>query len=286
MQNPHANWRLACARRLAKRIATREGVRAIVVAGSVARGYADAYSDVEIPVFWERLPGGAARRALAADLGGDFLHGYDGPAREDQLLVDGLQIDLWHITVAREEAVLRAVLVEKRFDLGGLNALDTLRACIPLYGHTLVRAWKWRAREYPDALAEAVIQHHLGSFRLGELVLHARRGNPTAFYAELCALQQAAFLVLLALNRCYFPTFKWMYPTLEALPVKPVALGRRFERAFQLPCEEAIADTRQCLEETLRLVEREFPQLDTAPVVQRLAYERARHATEGKLRVE
>ncbi|MBN1454363.1 MAG: nucleotidyltransferase domain-containing protein [Anaerolineales bacterium] len=277
MQNPHTKWRIDFARHLAKRLVTFEGIKAIVIAGSVARDYADEYSDVEIPIFWETLPDDATRHAIVAALNADFLYAYDGPAREDQILINGLQVDLWHIPIAHEEEILKAVLYDQRFDLGGLNALDTIRTCIPLYGEEIVQTWKHRAQEYPDELAERIIQEHLAPFDIGQLFILAQRNNPTAFYAQLSYLQQEIFLVLLALNRSYFPTFKWLYHALESMQVKPEAIDQRFRQAFEVPCEEAIADTKLILEETLHLVEVQFPQMDTARIYRRLNYIRAAH---------
>jgi predicted nucleotidyltransferase len=134
MVNPHAKWRIDFARQLAERLVTFEGVKAIVIAGSVARGYADEYSDIEIPMFWETLPDDSTRHAIVAAINGEFLFTYDGPARKDQLLIDGLQVDLWHISVAQEKEILDAVFHKHRFDLSTLNALDTIRFCIPLFG--------------------------------------------------------------------------------------------------------------------------------------------------------
>lgn len=277
MQTPHTKWRIEFAQRLPKPLLTFEGIKAIVIAGSVARDYADEYSDLEIPIFWETLPDDATRHAIVAALHGEFLYGYDGPAREDQILIDGFQVDLWHIPVAHQEAILEAVLQEYRFDLGSLNALDTIRFCIPLYGHELVQKWKHRAQEYPDELATKIIQDHLASFSTAELFIQAQRNNPTAFYAQLSFLQQEIFLVLLALNRRYFPTFKWLYRALESMEPKPEAINERFRQAYEASYSEAIADTKRILEETLHLVERQFPQMDTALIHRRLAYVRAAH---------
>src|SRR5512146_353404 len=127
MQTPHTTWRIEFAQRLPKPLLAFEGIKAIVIAGSVARDYADEYSDLEIPIFWETLPDDSTRHAIVTALHGEFLYGYDGPAREDQILIDGFQLDLWHIPVARQEEVLESVLQEYRFDLGSLNALDTIR---------------------------------------------------------------------------------------------------------------------------------------------------------------
>jgi predicted nucleotidyltransferase len=277
MQNPHAKWRIIFARQLAKSLVTFKGIKAIIIAGSVARGYADQYSDVEIPIFWDELPDDATRHAIVAALNASFLYAYDGPAREDQLLINGLQVDLWHISMAHQEATIKAVLVDHRLDLGSLNALDTIRSCIPLYGPEIIRAWKQRAAAYPEELAKQIIQEHLASFSTGELFILAQRENPTAFHARLSFLQQEIFLVLLALNRRYFPTFKWLYHALESMQVKPQDIAQRFRHAYEVSYSEAIADTKLMLEETLQLVERQFPQLDTAPIHRHLTYVRAAH---------
>jgi predicted nucleotidyltransferase len=277
MPNPHTKWRIDFARHLTKHLVTFNGIKAIVIAGSVARDYADEYSDIEIPIFWEQLPDDATRHAIVAALNADFLYAYDGPAREDQLLINGVQVDLWHIPTTREEEVLKAVQHDHIFDLGSLNALDTIRTCVPLYGEDIIQVWKHRSQEYPDELAERIIQEHLTSFNIGQLFILAQRNNPTAFYAQLSHLQQEIFLVLLALNRSYFPTFKWLYQALKSMQVKPDAIGQRFRQAFEAAYEEAIADTKLILEETLHLAEGQVPQLDTASIYRRLNYVRTAH---------
>ncbi len=284
MPNPHSKWRTAFARRLTRKITAFNGVRAVVVAGSVARGFADEYSDIEIPIFWETLPDDETRLALAAGLNAGFLFAYDGPACEDQLLIGNVQVDLWHIAVAHQEETIRAVLRGESTDLGSLNALDTVRACIPLHGHAIVAGWKRLAREYPDALALQIIAEHLPNFSMGELFILAQRDNPTAFHARLSYLQQEIFLVLLALNRRYFPTFKWLYRTLASLKVKPQEIDRRFRQAYKASYADAIADTRRLLVETLGLAQGRFPQLDTSLVHRHLAYERIAHPIPVKLR--
>jgi hypothetical protein len=124
-----------------------------------------------------------------AALNAKFLYAYDGPAREDQLLINGIQVDLWHITIAHEEETLEDVLREHHSDLSSLNALDTLRYCIPLYGDEIVRGWKRRAQKYPDESAKKIIQEHLASFSTRDLFTLAQRDNPTAVYAQLSFLQ-------------------------------------------------------------------------------------------------
>ena len=153
MPNPHAKWRIDFAQRIASRLSPCAGIQAIVIAGSVARDYADELSDIEIPLFWQTLPDDGLRHALVADLNAKFLYAYDGPAREDQLLIEGVQVDLWHVSSAHQEEIISAVLKAQQFDLGALNALDTIRSCIPLYGHELVQKWKLRAAHDGDERA-------------------------------------------------------------------------------------------------------------------------------------
>jgi hypothetical protein len=275
MQNPDTKWRIDFAQQLAKHMASFEGIKAIVIAGSVARDYADEYSDIEIPIFWDVLPTDAVRHAIVSALQAEFLYAYDGPAREDQLMIEGVQVDLWHVSTVHQEEILDTVLNEHHFDLGTLNALDTIRSCIPLFGGEVVQKWKLRAQEYPDELAGKIIQEQLASFSIKELFILAQRNNPTAFYSRLSSLQQEVFLVLLALNRRYFPTFKWMYHALESMQVKPETVDRRFRNAYEAPYMEVVADTKKILEETVHLVAGQFPQMDLAWVHRRLAYTRA-----------
>ncbi len=268
--NPHVRWRLEIARQIARRVCRYDGIRAIVVGGSVARGYADAYSDLEMPLFWNELPTDEIRMRIAAYLGAEFLYGYDGPAQEDQLLVNGFQVDLWHNTVAGEETVFEDVLTRFDTDLGSSNFMDTIRACIPLYGCALISRWKERARSYPDELAVRNIREGIARLDRRHLEVHARRDNPTMVYGTIAEMQKRVFMILLALNREYFPTFKWIYPSLARMRVKPADIESRFRRAYSAAREEAMGDTLAVTMDTLSLVDEHCPQVDTAAAKRRL----------------
>lgn len=190
------------------------------------------------------------------------------------MLIDGLQVDLWHISLEREARIIHSVLEDYDTDLGSLNALDTLRTCIPLYGHEMVEKWVEQAQAYPDGLAQKIIQEQIATFSLAELSLADARDNPTAFYAHMSQLHQGIFMVLLALNRSYFPTYKWLYRRLGEITIKPVEIEGRLRRSFVVPYPEAIEEMKKLLEETLGLVEHHFQSLDTRVVHQRLGYMR------------
>jgi hypothetical protein len=144
--------------------------------------------------------------------------------------------------------------------------MDTVRACIPLYGDEIVRRWKQRARDYPDELAVRNIVENVAHLEIGHLEVHAWRENPTMVYSTISELQKRVFMILLALNKEYYPTFKWMYPAMSKMGVKPRSVERRFREAFHCPQGEAILDTYAMVEETLSLVDERYPQVDTAAI--------------------
>jgi hypothetical protein len=141
--------------------------------------------------------------------------------------------------------------------------LDTIRACIPLYGADLAQQWKNRVQAYPEELAIRFLQTYLPHFHLRQLNLAVRRDNPTALYSILSAIQCSLFLVLLALNRSYFPTFKWMYHVLDGMSIAPPQIGSRLRRIFQELPLDAATQLRHVLTETLAIAEAQYPQLDT-----------------------
>jgi hypothetical protein len=274
----HGEWRLEAARQIARRLRGFEGLRAIIVAGSVARGYADEYSDLELPLFWDELPSDATRHAVIRALEADFLHPYNGPAQEDNLLINGFQVDLWQCTVPFEEDTLDDVLQRYTTDLGASNFMDTVRTCIPLAGEGLIANWKQRASAYPEPLAVRNIQEQLPHFEIGHLMIHALRDNPALVYERISEMQQHLFLVLLALNHAYFPGPKWLYRTIEALPVQPAQAAQRMRRVFQLGQVQAVQAMIDLLGETLVLVEQAYPQIDVAPARCALAPRRVVHS--------
>lgn len=264
--NEHARWRLDLAREIGPRLYRFAGLRAVVVGGSVARGYSDAYSDIELLLFWDAEPDPDVRRQIITDLRAEFRYPNTDPSHDSALLIRGMPVDLWHLTVASEEAALHQVLDEYSIDLDVSNVLDTMHACIPLYGQDLVRQWKSRVQAYPDELALRFLHAYLPHFHLRRLNFAVHRDNPTAYYHTLTDIQSSLFVILLALNKSYFPTYKWMYHALESMPITPGRIAPRLRQMFDEPPLRAVAQLRDVLAETLAIVETEYPQLDLADV--------------------
>jgi hypothetical protein len=261
--NIHVQWRLELARDLSTRLRRFPGNRAMVVGGSVARGYSDAYSDLELLVFWDQAPEREVRDEIRSDLGATFRYPEIDPGHDSALLIRSVPVALWHITIASQETTIKSVLDEYSIDLTASNMLDTVCTGIPLHGADLVQQWQKRVREYPDELAIRFLDTYLSHFHLRQLNFAARRDNPTAYYAILSAIQCSLFLVLLAVNHSYFPTYKWMYQRLSELAIGPNEIGARLRGMFHEPPLRAANQLHDVLAETLAIAEARYPQVDT-----------------------
>ena len=264
--NEDTRWRLAFARDIHARLGERDGLRAVVVGGSVARGYSDPYSDLELLLFWDTPPDSAERRAIMADLGAEFRLPATYRSNDSGLLIRGVPVDLWQLTVSGAEEVLDRVFAQHSIALEDSSMVDTLHTCLSLSGEGLIGQWKARTAHYPDALALAFLRAFLPHFHLRQLNLAAHRDNPTAFYHTLTDVQCSLFIVLLAINRAHFPTFKWLYPRLAELPLAPAWIAPRLRQMFHEPPPRAAEQLYALLSEALALVEGHFPQLDPAVV--------------------
>lgn len=201
-------WRIDFARALIGRLPTYPGLRATVIAGSTARGYSDPYSDIELILLWDEPPDAQQRRAIMEALGASYRYPPDHPAYESAYLVRGVPVDVWQLMIADQTGLLDAVLRDHSVDLGLNSRVETLWSAIPVTGAELVAGWQERASHYPASLADRFFADYLPHFHLRQLGLAAHRSNPTAFYHTLSDIQCSLFLVLLALNGMWFPTFK------------------------------------------------------------------------------
>src|SRR5690606_26316645 len=220
-------------------------------------------SDLELIAYWDRQPGTEEKRVIAAELGAVRRYPKIDHGHESALEIKGFPVDLWHKSVSEEEGILDRVLVESSTDLGANNIIDTVRTGLPLYGEELVRKWQERTDQYPDELARRFLDEYLPHFHLRQLHFAARRNNPAAFYNIMSNIQSSLFIVLLALNGSYFPTYKWMFKRLHELPVKPENLEWRLREMYRESPTEAAGRLREVLDETLQLAEAQYPDLDT-----------------------
>lgn len=278
--NYHCMWRLELAKQICEKIRVIEGtkgIKSIIVGGSVSRGFADEYSDLEIPIFWDKLPDEDTRKLIVKELNAEYFYPYNYESREDNVIINGFRIDLWHLSLEQEEEVIKSVTKDFEIDFGSSNAMDTLRSCIPIFGEELIYPWKNKAKEYPREIALKTINEALQSIDSTQVELYLRRENSTLLFEHIANLQKNIFLMLLALNNEYFPTFKWMYKSLGNFKIKPKDIEQRFRDVFTFQPKEAFENTLTILFETFDLINKIYPEINTNIALSKLKSARAAH---------
>jgi predicted nucleotidyltransferase len=266
---------LALARRVAAVYTASEKARASAVLGSVARRQSDAFSDIDLAVYYEAMPTeeeiAAGRDALGGTAWLRIFASADAVA--DSFTVDGVECQVIHCTVAQLDADLRAVLDdcttehEKHAVVGGI--LDAL----PLFGADVIAGWQARAAAYPDALAQAVVRDHLRFWPSQVLAQRiVPRDAPLFFRKALLDDAKTLLTLLSGLNRLYPQLeFKRLDAYAARMRIAPPDVAARLTQALRAEPLVAIAMLRSLIEETFALVERHMPEIDTTEAKRRFA---------------
>lgn len=265
------------ARTIVEAVAPPTGAVAALLAGSAADGSADRFSDVDLILYYERLPEPAAFRLRLAGLGAEHLMPIGEPTEEffiDAYRMDGVQVQTGGSVVGAVERRIDQVLAGTDPGEPGTKVLMGLLHGLPLHGGELLERWRDRATAYPDELARRMIEKHLAVFPYWQVVEHMAARDARLW--EVQSLLDGAFAVLAVLsglNRVYFTTFQFkrMREHVAALQAAPPRLAERLESLFDLDPARAAAEMRSLFEETLELVEARMPEIDTARVRATLA---------------
>jgi predicted nucleotidyltransferase len=261
--NEASLWRLAMARRMAPIYATDPKVRAVIVGGSVARGCADRYSDVEMGIFWDEPPSAAELCAAMERLRGTEWELDPYNADEDvwyeEYGVDGLKLDLRHMTVARMGEVLAAVVDGGDLSEERQQIIAAVQDGVALHGTLLIEKWQARATVYPGSLARAMVRKYLSLPPWWSVPMLAERGDLPLVYGAFKEATGGIFGGLLGLNRIYHPGLKWIDRTLAALQLAPPDLVARLKQVFRVEPLAGARQMQQLVEETYTLVEQQMP---------------------------
>ena len=272
--NDASVWRLRLATSVAPAYAMDAAVAAVAVGGSTARGCADRHSDVELAVWWHDTPTADQRRHAAErmpEMGARRDFGYDVAldAWSEDCTVFGVKLDIGHRTVAGMERLLTAV-VDDDGSTERQHVAAELLGAIPLHGDGLIDRWRRRVEPYPEALAIALVGSQLRFGPHAWLERLVERDEVLALAEIRVAAARAILGVLLALNRTYHPGHKWIARTMDAMAIRPPDLNSRFRLVLTGPPDAAVRELRGLIEETVGLVERHLPQVDTTGVRARI----------------
>lgn len=264
-------WRYALAQQLASHYCANPKVADVIVEGSVTRGYADRFSDIDLAVFWTEPPAEKERRDIIKHTGGRRLQLFPYNREEaywsEEFEVTGVTIDVRHVGVEATERILAEVLERCDPSLAKQQRIAALLSALPLSDPSVLTRWQQRAKVYPHELAVAMVRAHL-LFRPGwEQEMLAERNDLLALYESFCTIEKHLLLVLMGLNRIYYPGFRWVDRLIEQMPIAPLNLAPRFKQAFGIVSIDPLAGVYQLhelIEETFSLVETHLSEFDTA----------------------
>jgi hypothetical protein len=100
--------------------------------------------------------------------------------------------------------------------------------------------------------------------------LYIHRDNPTLLFEYITNLQKNIFIILLAINNEYFPTFKWMYKALESFKFKPENIEQRFREVYNCSPAKAVESSLSILNETFEIINKLYPKINTKLVLNKL----------------
>lgn len=264
------SWRGRLAQRIAEAYAADDNSVVVMVAGSVGRGTADAYSDIEVDVYYARPPTESERVAAVERSGGTLVRlAEDDDEWEEQISFGGFPAASSTFLVETVERYLREVVDEYRIAPEAQTRLFSLQTGRVVKGEDQVGRWQTKAAVYPDGLQRAMLEANLGFERLrsgGEML--AARDDLLALYDALVETGWQLLSALLGLNRMYLPTpdaLKGMDETIERLSLTPPNLSARLHEAFRAAPEPAVRSMEELISETLDLVDEHVPGFDTTP---------------------
>jgi hypothetical protein len=109
----------------------------------------------------------------------------------------------------------------------------------------------------------------------------AERNDLLALYESFCAIEKQVLLVLMGLNRLYYPGWQRVDRLIEQMRIAPLTLAARFKQLFGIVSIDPLASVYQLhdlIVETFRLVQTHLSEFDTAQALSR--FQERRHVWE------
>lgn len=246
--------------------------RAMVITGSPTEGLSDRWSDLDLIAFYDELPSEQAIATARTRVGGGellVLHPWNGEFFGESFPVQGVECQVGHATVREQERENDSVLVDLDVDSPHQKAMDGLQHCIPVHGEDLIAAWQRRLDDYPDALRRAMVERNLTFFPLWVTSDRMAVRDATIWHYQVLVEASMHLLgVLAGLNRMYFTSFQFkrMHAFAARLAMSPPDVADRIDGLFTAPRDEAALELERLVADTVALVERELPDVDTSRV--------------------
>ena len=263
-RNKASLWRIEMAEELSQYYSSREEVVMVCLGGSSTKGIADAYSDLDIIVYWSEMDEdwiqssplesaiGLVRTDIISMAPGSFVESYH---------IEGVKIDFGHVSMKdwKEWSTPLAP------DSDQIGMIGGFLVSIPFYGKELFLEWKETLSEYPDEIALEIIKKNLGFFVKGYLLNQCfNRGDLLAYSDGMNQMLKKLITVAAALNRRFYSASepRWIEYELEKMLLLPEKLSyTNICWMLENPGAEAETMLYSIQEELLDMVASQFPEL-------------------------
>jgi hypothetical protein len=264
-----SQWRIEMAEELVDHYVPHEGIRMIVLGGSPSKGLSDAYSDLDIVVYWDTidvpwledvpLKHLECHRELFKEMGeGVYLESYYfGP----------LKADFGHATLDSWKKWTDDVMENHGTDPGLHGMIGGFIASIPLHGEKLFKEWKERLSAYPDELARKVVKQNAIFYHRGVLEHQGLdRGDVIFFYDGVCKMLKHVLSVLAGLNRVYMSVDepRWIEYYLGLMSLKPENCWTRMKAVLEGDRSKSQETLEGLIDDVFDLVETHMPEIDVS----------------------
>ncbi len=222
-------------------------------------------SEIDLRRTREQVSDGVLVWSMGSYADGEFAEAFN---------VNGVEVQVGHTLVSKWEAAIESVLAGEEPGSPIHKAMSGTLVSIPVFGADRLSAWQARIRDYPDALRLAMVRHHLKFFRVWALVGRLETRDARLWFRQM--LVDSSFNVLgvsAGLSCCYFTNFQFKRARafISTLTLAPDNLADRLEGLWELPPAAAAMQLQALVSETVALVERELPAVDTSAVRKALA---------------
>jgi hypothetical protein len=243
-------------------------LRMALITGSVARGLEDASSDLDVYLYWERVDtSGVSDPERFTPIGADRAFGLaTATGWFSKLRVDDRYIDVEDVAIDALSTAADALAGGEAPPGWAVKVAVGIRDALAVHGGDELVTWQ-RRLTYGDAAATAEVATRLPRL-LAPSALYAltyARGDVLSFTARLSGVLLDLVAVLGAVNRRFIPVDdpKWLPWHLSRLTHIPVAFGEHVDAALTTPSPDAMAALDADIGETLDLVDRHVPGVDT-----------------------
>lgn len=253
--------------------------KAVMVTGSVAEGLCDEYSDCDVCLYYDELPTEEELQLARQQNHGVELIAILGDRQAgafgESFLINGVECQFAHATITQWKKEISTVL--EQFDVQSpmMKGMSGTLIGIPLYGETLIQQWKAKVANYPNGLAQTMVEHYLKFFAIwGMQEKLAKRDTMLWCYQIIIESAQNLLGVLSGLNRLYYSTFQFkrMSRFIEQMEIAPKNLADRLESLFYDGASVAVNQLEALVRETVELVEIHMPQVDTLSAKRKLGW--------------